>query len=77
MDTTPARLRCPVCGEAAGVPIVWGFPTPDVVEKMEAGQWDVDVVLGGCVVPDPFVNVACRACRARWFQEETGVDEAP
>jgi hypothetical protein len=24
------------------------------------------VVLGGCIIPDPFVNVACRH---RWFHE--------
>jgi hypothetical protein len=69
-------LRCPVWGEATGVPILWGYPTPEDVEKVEAGEWDV--VLGGCVIPDPFVDVACRACGARWHHEDSlGLGEDP
>ncbi len=71
------RLVCPACGESAGVPILWGFPTPETVEKVNAGEWDVK--LGGCVIPDPYVNVTCRSCGRRWLVEASDepVEDAP
>lgn len=56
-----ARLRCPSC--------CGGSPTPEDVEKVGAGEWDVK--LGGGVMPEPYVNVACRACGHRWPHEES------
>ena len=50
---------CPECGEPAGVPILWGFPHPDEIDR-------TDVVLGGCVVPADPVDHACRSCGHRW-----------
>ena len=62
------RLACPSCGQQAGVPIIWGMPTPDLFDQVESGQ--LDVVLGGCAVPDPLVTAACRSCGARWVHDE-------
>lgn len=36
---------CPWCGES-GIPVLFGFPTPNVIEAARAGR----VALGGCVV---------------------------
>ncbi len=65
-------LACPNCGQQAGVPIIWGMPTPDLFTQVESG--DRDVVLGGCDVPDPLVNAACRSCGARWLHDEGPAD---
>ena len=57
-----SRVRCPACRTHAGVPILWGMPTIETWEAVEAG--DLDVVIGGCCVED--VTAACRACGHRW-----------
>lgn len=62
------RLPCPSCGQQAGVPIIWGMPTPEDFGKVESGQWDV--VLGGCCLPDPMVTAECQACDARWLHDD-------
>jgi hypothetical protein len=59
--TTPGAV-CPQCGAAAGRPIVWGDPIAAVLASLEAG--DIDVELGGCVIPDEPVSHHCRACSA-------------
>lgn len=56
------RVTCPACRQRAGVPIVWGMPTSEDFEAVEAGDWDV--VLGGCCVED--VTAACLVCDHRW-----------
>ena len=58
---TPGTV-CPQCGEAAGRPIVWGMPIPAVLDAIDSGE--IDVELGGCVVPDEPVTHQCRACSA-------------
>lgn len=62
------QLPCPRCGEEEGRPILWGFPPPEVMERVESG--DLDVVFGGCTVPEVPVNAECRACGARWLHED-------
>lgn len=51
---------------------MFGMPTPDAWEAVESGQ--LDVVLGGCCVPVPLVNVACRACDFRWLDAAEVID---
>jgi hypothetical protein len=36
---------CPQCG-SRGLPVIYGFPGPEMIEAAEAGR----MVLGGCVV---------------------------
>ena len=42
------RPRCPACGADDVVPVVYGFPSADMLDAAERGE----IVLGGCVV-DP------------------------
>lgn len=52
---------CPVCGNlVAPVPIVFGYPSPDLFAEAEAGE----VELGGCVVSEHDPTHRCPACRA-------------
>ena len=39
------EITCPSCGANAGIPIVYGYPAPDQLERSEAGE----IVLGGCL----------------------------
>jgi hypothetical protein len=54
---TPAR--CPRCGKPGGLPIVYGMPGADTMERE-------DVVLGGCVVSGEDPDTACKYCGHRW-----------
>lgn len=47
---------CPDCGGEL-IPIVYGFPSPEIMEKAERGE----VSLGGCVLPG-FGNYHCKSC---------------
>ena len=50
--------RCPFCGSDEVVPIVWGYPGPDLIPDLEAGK----IVLGGCVVSDRDPSWFCNHC---------------
>lgn len=65
-------LACPNCGQQAGARIIWGMSTPDLFAQVESGE--LDVVLGGCDVPDPLVNATCRSCGARWLHDDDPAD---
>ena len=56
---TTTRLSCPECGERAGLPILWGLPHPDAMDRE-------DVVFGGCVVPADPPSHVCQSCGHRW-----------
>ena len=51
---------CPACGEGDARPIIWGMPSPELMDAVQAGL--IDVVLGGCCVTDDDPTHACRAC---------------
>lgn len=57
------KLTCPACGEAAGVPIVYGMVPPEDFD-------DPDVVMGGCVIDGFMPNRVCRACDFQWRDDE-------
>lgn len=54
--------KCPKCGEAKTIPIVYGMPGPELFEAAERGE----VVLGGCVLGDENPVWQCKACGAHW-----------
>ena len=51
---------CPACGSMEVVPVIFGLPGPDLVERARRGE----VTLGGCM-PVPDVDGRCKAC-GRW-----------
>jgi hypothetical protein len=69
----PAQLRggsgttCPACGEGDARPIIWGMPSPELMDAVQAEL--VDVVLGGCCVTDDDPTHACRACGSQFRDE--------
>jgi hypothetical protein len=65
MKDVTVNLRCPSCGEEAGRPILWGMPDFDTQERVESGE--LDVIYGGCSVPEEPANAGCRVCDHRWL----------
>ena len=53
------RPRCPACGAADVVPMVYGFPSPDMLDAAERRE----IVLGGCIVDSDSPGWCCVACR--------------
>ncbi len=73
MSPTSRRApACPVCGSREVIPIVYGMPSEDDVERAERGEF----VLGGCLVglyePDPDPSHCCTACGTS-FDAASGV----
>ena len=57
--STPGRT-CPSCGAAAGRPIVWGLPEPELFAANDTGE--IDVHFGGCCVSDDDPAYVCTVC---------------
>jgi len=53
---------CPHCGARDIIPIVYGYPAPDLLEASQSGE----VVLGGCNCTFDQPNWSCRARHHRW-----------
>jgi hypothetical protein len=62
MRKTETDPTCPKCNARAGIPILYGYPSPGMLEKSEAGK----IELGGCIVTFDQPEWSCRACHHRW-----------
>lgn len=62
VDPTISSTRIRKCRRCGGrlVPIIWGYPGPDLFEESTRGT----VALGGCVLPTPGEPHPVKACRA-------------
>jgi hypothetical protein len=61
--------RCPRCHSDEVLPIVYGMPTPETVEKSAAGR----VALGGCVITPESPDCQCVRCGHEWRVAEAGL----
>jgi hypothetical protein len=68
MSKTTTRV-CPKCGNDTGIPIVYGLPGPDLMDRAERGE----VVLGGCLDMDDNPEWRCMAvgCGTEWKSKQT------
>ncbi len=62
--------RCPRCGAADSVPILYGMPTGKAGQAAARGE----LVLGGCAVGPDAPDWQCRACGHKWLP---GVGKQP
>jgi rubrerythrin len=53
---------CPSCGSPERVPIAYGLPTQEAVERANRGEF----TLGGCLVDDQAPRWQCRVCGTKW-----------
>lgn len=56
---------CPYCNSSNVIPIVYGYPGAELVEKSERGE----VKLGGCVVTDNDPDRYCKDCGKEFFKK--------
>ena len=56
--------KCPHCGGKV-VPVVYGDPTPEVMDSAERGK----VILGGCCIAPDSPDYACAVC-GQWYRKE-------
>ena len=49
---------CPKCGSSANIPIIYGRPGSELLEKAERGE----VVLGGCIITPDRNLYKCKDC---------------
>ncbi len=53
------KQRCPSCAElVVPLPIVYGYPSPELMEEAEAGR----VRIGGCVISADDPEYECPSC---------------
>jgi hypothetical protein len=57
---------CPQCSSENIVPIVYGLPRPELIERAARGE----VVLGGCFVFERAPNPSCLSCHHQWEENE-------
>ena len=60
---------CPNCGGKNGLPIVYGLPSKDVLERAQRGE----VILGGCFVTEEHPQWRCRDCGHEWRTADRAV----
>jgi len=53
---------CPACGSEASSPLVFGLPSPELMDEAEQGL----VSLGGCMMPAAPADFVCRSCGLEW-----------
>ena len=53
---------CPACGREESIPVVFGLPSPELMDAAEKGL----VSLGGCMMPEGPADFACRSCGLEW-----------
>jgi hypothetical protein len=72
MEPTVSR-RCPRCHSDEVVPILYGTPSPEMVEESRAGR----VALGGRMVWPEAPDWRCVMCSHEWREDEAGHTSGP
>ena len=58
--------QCPKCGSKNAIPIVYGLPALELLEKAEAGK----VKLGGCCIEESSPEFFCKDCNSEWNKDQ-------
>ena len=65
-----AKRRCDICGEAPAIPVVYGLPSPDLMESAARGE----VLLGGCEIGGDDPVRLCARCASSRSDADAPVD---
>lgn len=73
--------RCPSCAKGKLIPIVYGFPLPELLEQDEQGE----VALGGCVITEIVGGpvtwgappLQCQECKREYYRDGRAHDQMP
>lgn len=63
-----APSRCPACGGPTIVPVVYGYPSP---EMFEAATHD-EIILGGCIAYPESPTWECADCGSKEMDDPSG-----
>ena len=61
-STTATPIGCPSCGEQDPLRIVYGYPTHEMFQASQRGEF----ALGGCVIERTSPDWRCRQCGNEW-----------
>jgi hypothetical protein len=59
------QMNCPQCKKSNSIPIVYGKPTRETIEKAKRNE----VKLGGCMLVDDSPNRYCQNCQQSWIDK--------
>jgi ribA/ribD-fused uncharacterized protein len=62
---TKKTSACPKCSSIRIVPIIYGLPRPELIERAGRGE----IVLGGCLVFESAPNRSCVSCHYQWLED--------
>jgi hypothetical protein len=57
-----SKAICPGCGSEKTIPILWGYPAPDCMDKVLAAVRRGEIELGGCLVTGNDATDHCKKC---------------
>ena len=60
------RHSCDSCGATPALPVVYGYPGPELLEEAQRGA----VILGGCLVAEGVPDWLCSRCSEDRDSEE-------
>lgn len=63
-----SRPVCPKCGSKEVVRIVYGLPSPELMEEANRGK----VALGGCCISGNDPQWHCNGCEHEWRHDRNG-----
>ena len=63
-DTRERPAICPNCGTSAGISIIYGYPSEEMLEADKAGE----IRLGGCCINGDDPARVCTQCGHRWSE---------
>ncbi len=63
--TKSEQPTCPSCGEVRTIPIIYGFPAPEMRPLVESGR----IHLGGCCITHCDPDLRCTACGHEWLRK--------
>lgn len=66
-SSVAGSVVCPECRSAEQIPVVFGYPSPEMWEASERGE----IGIGGCVIFEGQPDVQCRNCSTQ-YNTKTG-----
>ena len=64
--------KCSRCGKPGALPVAWGYPSPEAMEKARRGE----LILGGCEISGPTWHRLCPECDRELVGSSEGEDPA-
>ena len=63
-ESKQGHAICPNCGARSSIPIIYGYPSEEMLEAGKAGE----IRLGGCCITDDDPDWVCSQCGHRWSE---------